>query len=232
MDRLIDIIKEFTPSEIIKIEEKDRQFKALKRLNAKIEDKTLFLKLIVINALLSYQLQTKGEKYWENFSLHFSETPYIEAFYPFLKKYNKRLFSRKIERFQKSLHCLRRWRGDYYCKNLTLFVKEMARCMGQKEDAKTIVFSAKMLLYGCRIVLKENILAPQGIFIPLDNRIKKISNRKEFWKKVEEETGIPLLHIDSILWVTMGIDEREIEEFPLPLREKLKKLKEFLYAII
>ncbi len=225
---LTEILKTFTLKEILLLEKQDRQFLALKRLSEKIKDPENFLKLVVTNALLSYQLQTKGETYWENFSMYFSQNPNLEAFPIFLRKFNKRLLDAKIKRFKKILLCIEKIDLLSRCSNLKEFIEEISGCLKQKEDAKTVVFSAKMLLYGCRLVKNEDILAPFGIFIPMDSRIQKLNKDKIFWKSIEKKTDIPLLHIDSILWITMGMDEEEIKRLPFSLQKKVQILKTLL----
>jgi len=62
-------LKNYTLEDAIKIEQQDRQFLALKKL---YENKTfsdeIYILLVVINALISFQLSWKGEDYWEEFS--------------------------------------------------------------------------------------------------------------------------------------------------------------------
>ena len=81
---LLKLLKSFTEEEIKLLESKDRQYRALKKLFSAVREPELFLKLVVINALLSYQLQMKGEDYWETFSRFFSENPNPENFEEFL----------------------------------------------------------------------------------------------------------------------------------------------------
>ncbi len=231
-EKLEELLKTFTLQEIRILEGRDRQFLALKKLFGNIKEPEIFLKLVVANALLSYQLQTKGEIYWENFSTYFSQHPNLEAFPAFLEKFNKRLLSAKIKRFKKILPCIEKENLFMCCENLRQFIENISKCLKQKKDAKTIVFSAKMLLYACRLAKNKEITAPLGIFIPMDSRIQKLTKDKNFWLNIESQIGISLLHIDSILWITMGANKEEIEKLPYPLQEKVQKLKEFIYGII
>ncbi len=228
MEILTDILKNFSKKDILILEEKDRQFQALKRLYSSIRDRELFCKLVTTNALLSYQLQTKGEAYWENFSLYFSIKPFYNNFPDFLKIYNKRLLNAKLKRWTKVKDCIEGMSICKYCKNIVRYVEKISTCLNQRKDAKTIVFSAKMLLYGCRIVEDKSLMAPFEIFIPIDSRISKINKEKIFWENLSLKTGIPLIHIDSILWVIMGLSYEEVEKLGEGLKEKAKKLKEYL----
>jgi DNA-(apurinic or apyrimidinic site) lyase len=104
--------------------------------------------------------------------------------------------------------------------------------MGQKENDKTIVFSIKIFGYGLRII-GYKIIFPFEIFIPIDNRIGKISKDKKFWIELSKKVNIPLLHIDSIIWITMGMNNEEIEKIDnKELREKIIELKNYLDNII
>ena len=87
----------------------------------------------------------------------------------------------------------------------------------------------KILFYAYRIIKNKFIPFPKGVMIPLDVRIKKINESKEFWKNLEKETNISLLHIDSIIWITDGLKESEIKSIEnISLKNKIKKLKELL----
>lgn len=233
LDKLSKKIEEFSLQEILDLESYDRQFIALKNLwyHIKDKDKEKFLKLIIINALLSYQLHMKGEEYWENFSLYFSKDKDIEDFEDFLKTYNKRLINAKLKRLEKINSYLKDKKVLYSCSNLPLFINDLALYLNQKKDAKTLVFTAKMLLYGCRIINNSPITAPYETFIPIDSRLKKISDKREFWEKLSKKTNIPLLHIDSLFWITMGLNKEEMKKIKNPLRKKIESLKNFLEEI-
>ncbi|HBA44637.1 TPA: hypothetical protein DEG21_03950 [Patescibacteria group bacterium] len=72
-DKLIEILSKYKIEDIIELERKDRQFIAIKSLFESLENKSYFLSLIVTNALLSYQLSSSGEEYWEEFCQFASE---------------------------------------------------------------------------------------------------------------------------------------------------------------
>ncbi|HIP86180.1 MAG TPA: N-glycosylase/DNA lyase, partial [Aquifex sp.] len=58
-NQLYEVLKEFTLEDALLLETYDRQYKALKRLHRELKNNELFLKLVVVNALLSYQLPNK-----------------------------------------------------------------------------------------------------------------------------------------------------------------------------
>jgi DNA-(apurinic or apyrimidinic site) lyase len=85
-----------------------------------------------------------------------------------------------------------------------------------------------MFIYACRIATGGELGAPFEIEIPLDVRLRKIAPSLEFWRNLSREVNIPPLHLDTLVWVTMGADKRSLENLPPELKEKVVKLKEVL----
>jgi N-glycosylase/DNA lyase len=56
MEKLYNKLKEYSISDAIKIEESDRQYIALKKLLKNIQNKEIYLSLILANAIICYQL--------------------------------------------------------------------------------------------------------------------------------------------------------------------------------
>jgi len=232
-NKLFEILKEFNIDDVKEIEERlDKQYLALQNLYKNIKDPLLFLKLVLINSLLSYQLSMKGEDYWQRFSEFFSIKNKTEYFEEFLKKYNKRFLNSKLKRLNKLRSFFEKLslkEFDFFVESPHLYLQTLSNFLNQKKEDKTIVFSLKMLYYAYRIIKNEFKPFPKGVMIPLDNRIKKISNNKEFWKSFERAIEFSLLHIDSIIWVTKGLKKEEIKKIRNEsLKNKIKKLKEIL----
>jgi DNA-(apurinic or apyrimidinic site) lyase len=229
MESLLSVLGKFSPSDIDEIEKRDRQYRALKKLFEKIRDKELFFKLVVLNALLSYQLQTKGETYWENFSKFFSENPSIDKFPEFLSKFNRRFLQAKLRRFKRAKECVNSIFEKYSLKdlgeNLSILVEELSKCLKQKKDSKTVVFSAKMFMYGYKIVFGKEPKNLEGIEIPLDSRLKKIFPELKTWRELSSKLKIPPIKLDALVWVPMGLRKRDLDEYPEELREKILELK-------
>ncbi len=220
-EKLIKNLKKYNIKDIIKMEEKDRQFLAIKQLYKNIKNSNYFLPLIITNALLWYQLSSKWENYWEefcyevlnfNFKKDFSVFEIEEFFKNFLpkSKWNKRLLNIKISRIKKILLFLDEFIGkeEIYYENILQFQEVLAKFMKQKNDAKTIVFSIKMFHYWARLKFKKFIPIPFEIAIPIDSRIKKLTKKynnlwlstKDFWFFVSKKVNIPILHLDTFLW--------------------------------
>ena len=231
-EKLIKILAEFTSNDIKIIEENDSQYLSLEKLHKHIKNDELFIKLTVINALMSYQLQATGEIYWDNFSNFFSDrAKTLNDFEEFISLYSKRLINLRKKRLQKVLTCMKSFSFDemmHFFDNTLNFIEQISQCLKQKRESKTVVFSAKMLLYTYKIITKKMVTPDFGIMIPLDLRIKKISDEMEFWRNVEKKTSIPLLHIDSILWITMGMQIDGLSTLNKKLTGNILILKEYL----
>jgi len=66
VNKLKCIIKSLGIESARLIEEKiDLQYIYLKNLKERLDNDELFLKLIILNALVSYQLSTTGERWWK-----------------------------------------------------------------------------------------------------------------------------------------------------------------------
>ncbi|ASJ12128.1 N-glycosylase/DNA lyase [Thermococcus thioreducens] len=203
------------------IEEKvDLQFDALKNLHDNLGDNELFIKLVIANSIVSYQLSAKGEQWWWEFSRYFSENPpkgsIADAYAEFLpgSRTNRRLVEGKVRRLEKlepfleslGLPALK----GYYFWRMAGLRDDLASALNSKRSAKTVVFAVKMFGYAGRIVFGEFVPYPMAIEIPDDVRInaytKRFTNEPpvSFWGRIAEQTGIPPLHIDSILWPVLG----------------------------
>jgi DNA-(apurinic or apyrimidinic site) lyase len=233
---LFETLREFTLEDAFKVEKNDRQYQALERLYKSLKEKELFFKLVLTNALLSYQLSMKGERYWETFAEYFSDGKTLKDFGEFLKKYNNRFLNGKLKRFEKISKLFEGLTlNDFknFCENPEELLNFLSRGLNQKRDAKTLVFAVKMFIYACRIAGFKHAVAPFGMDIPLDVRLQKISADRTFWKKLAEEVGIPPLHLDAIIWTTMGASEKDLETLDdRVLKEKLKKLKKVLDNLV
>ncbi len=230
-ERLKEILRELGIECARTIEEKvDLQFSALLHLRESLEDDETFIRLVIANALISYQLNATGEEWWQEFSEYFSRNPPGEsiknAYAEFLRtsRTNRRLITGKLKRLQRVETFLReltlREMENYY-RNMSGFRNDLAGVLSSKRTAKTIVFSVKMFGYACRIVFGHFIPYPMEVEIPDDVRINAYTRRFTdappviFWNRLARDVGIPPLHIDSILWPVLG---KHAE-----VRERLKK---------
>jgi len=214
---LISILKAFSLEDVLIFEEKyDEQYKAIKHLAFFQENPDLTNIIVLLNALVSYQLNCFGEDYWWEFSNYFSRVKIsspIEDMISFLKRSscNKRLLDVKISKLKGSRIIVETIRNNTrkYAEDLLTLWRIIYTSLKMKREAKTVVFSIKMFNYSTRITFGKRFIIPFEIPIPLDSRILKITyslgvkgNEIEFWHNISKEVGIPPLHLDSLLWVS------------------------------
>jgi DNA-(apurinic or apyrimidinic site) lyase len=228
VERLKEILSELGLECARTIEEKvDLQFDALRHLRENLGDDETFIKLVIANSLVSYQLSGKGEDWWWEFSKYFSDNPpgesIVGAYRRFLpgSRTNRRLTAGKIRRLERLEPFLSRLDikdlKNYYFRGMPRLRDELAGVLNSKRDAKTIVFAVKMFGYAGRIAFGRFAPYPMEIEIPEDVRIKAYTKRftneppSSFWSRIGKETGIPPLHIDSILWPLL-VGKRKVQE--------------------
>lgn len=72
MNKLYKLLKDYSIEDALNIEKNDLQYKSLEKLYENIQNKELFLSLILANSIVCYQLSSTWENYWEEFSNYFS----------------------------------------------------------------------------------------------------------------------------------------------------------------
>lgn len=219
MKNLYEKLKNWTLEDAKKIEETDRQFLALQRLEKSFENKEFYLALIISNAIICYQLSGTGEKYWEEFSEYFvsgnfqpKKEDVLNELAKFIRqsKNNKRFVEAKIQRLQKLNPFLDNfwWNARNYYDNMLKLRDDLAKTMGQKSDAKTIVFAVKMFYYWAKNIYGDKTF-PKEISIPIDSRLTNLFEKykgnytdiNKFYLDLSEKLNIPMLHLDAVLWV-------------------------------
>lgn len=217
MQKLYDKLKNYSLDDVLKLEETDRQFIALKSLENNIENKDLYLSLIILNSIICYQLSGTWEKYWEEFSEYFSDKKInkeniIFELCEFIKnsKNNKRFVDTKIKRLEKLRDFVNsfEWKSLFYYKNMIVLRDELAKIMKQKIDAKTIVFAVKMFGYWARNIYDFEIY-PLDLFIPLDSRLTNLFEKyrweyfdiNSFYLDLSKKLSIPMMHLDWLVWI-------------------------------
>ncbi|AEF96815.1 N-glycosylase/DNA lyase [Methanotorris igneus] len=231
IEELKSILKELGIDTAKELEENvDLQYLYLKNLQKNLKDDELFIKLVILNALVSYQLSSTGELWWKEFSNYWSEIEIKDDIFKEYKDFlvnckgNRRLLNAKMKRIDKIEPFLKNLGiGDIkkYYKNMNVFRNHLANQLKTKKESKTIVFTVKMFGYASRISFNKFIPYPMEIEIPKDSRIEKYTRKFtneepiKFWKKIGREINLPPLHIDSILWPVLGKSHE--------VRELLKK---------
>jgi len=218
MKELYNKLKKYSINDAVKIEESDRQYKALKNLYEDVDEKNIYLALIVSNSLICYQLSWKWEDYWEEFSYYFSnkkinKNNLLIELWVFIKqsKNNKRFIDTKIKRLDKLTIFINDLilNQEKYYENMLDLRNDLSKIMKQKKDAKTIVFAVKMFSYWARNIFKKINYFPEEINVPIDSRLIALFEKykweyEDIWKfylDLSKKLNIPELHLDALLWV-------------------------------
>lgn len=175
-------------------------------------------KLVMMNALISYRLSGKGEEHWEYFSKYFSRKRRGDLCAEFLDyiKSSPYLALGRSARVKRALSVCG-YEPDL--DNLLKTWKHLIIILNTNYDAKTIVFTIKMLNYVYVCCRGVDRALPSEIPIPVDYRVAKLTSclklvdlspeealrrHKEVqrvWDEVSRISGIPPLHIDTLLWL-------------------------------
>ncbi len=162
MQKLYNLLKNYTLQNALEMERQDPQYKSLEKLFKNLQDRNLFLWFIIANSIVCYQLSSTGEEYWEEFSENASGyfLGQIQGRFPssrkwqstqiiaFLKqflpnsKWNKRLLEVKIKRLTKLEIFLDDFldKINFYTNNLVILRDELASIMNQKKRCKNYRF--------------------------------------------------------------------------------------------
>jgi len=221
INELVEIFGHFDVEFAKYMEEKiDNQYLVLENLKNSMNNDEMFIKLVILNSIVSYQLCTTGELWWGEFSEYWSKNEVNndnlgEKYVNFLEnsKGNRRLLNVKIKRIEKVIPFLAKLNlldfKNYYS-NMEELLENLSKNLNSKKNAKTLVFAIKMFGYASRIVSNEFNPYPMEIEIPKDSRIEKYTIKFtdqdpiKFWNEISKITKIPPLHIDSIIWPVLG----------------------------
>ncbi|WP_456481288.1 N-glycosylase/DNA lyase [Methanopyrus sp.] len=202
------------------IEERvDVQYRAIEALAESLPPIDV-VRLTVANALVSYQLSSAGEDWWREFSDYFRERrpgDIVREYAQFLPRSrgNRRLVRQKLRRLRRAKTFLEglSWRDvESYYRDMNRLRLDLARTLDADPESKTIVFAVKMFGYALRTITGRFRPYPFEIPIPVDVRVERVTRRitdddpRSYWSSVARRTGIPPLHLDSVLWVGTSRD--------------------------
>ncbi|MEL9991024.1 MAG: N-glycosylase/DNA lyase [Thermoproteus sp.] len=216
-EEIVELLRRIGPEAILALEKRDPQYLAICKLcRARGEEDTA--RLAMLNALVSYRLAGKGEEHWEYFAEFFSRRRSRDICEEFLE-YLKASPYLALARNAKIKRTLKACRYEPDLEDLTKTWRDLAALVGADTESKTIVFAIKILNYVYICCRGTERLLPMEIPIPVDYRVAKLSaclgliraspeealrrarEVQEAWNKVAKESGIPPLHIDTLLWL-------------------------------
>lgn len=166
------------------LEENDPQYTAIRRIIDKHGCSYAALAAIA-NALVSYQLSTRGEIYWTRFAEHIAgesltsirDLYSVHRGFLALTPYNRIGLEYKIRRlhiFYNSILSSQLYHEPLaYCGMLDKLVSILARIYRVNVESKTIVFAGKMYYYVCKGCGVEDVAG--NIPIPVDRRIAYVT---------------------------------------------------------
>lgn len=138
--------------------------KILQSMHDNIEDKAVFLPLVIANAIIWYKLSHEDEVYWMNFSqktihsnIHSLKDIYM-FFIDFLPQSSqfKKSYQRKIEHLREFDSFLEEffYKQKYYFKNPDDFTKHLNRCITGIPNPKVWEFCSEVFKIASEIRFK------------------------------------------------------------------------------
>lgn len=245
-------LREMGPAPILRLEEFDPQYDAVRSV-VEVLGKGGAMVVTLLTAISTYRLAMRAEDYWMCFSNYLkgkstsvaSVGDAVEAAIGFLKSCpGARIqLDAKIRRVRRAataamdlLSLLLKDPGRLIEVHGSL-VQRLAKGLGQKPNAKTVVFAVKMAYYAYR---ERGISEPVPIHIPVpvDVRVacssyssglvdvpsyrdvvRDPSPAQEGWSIASRVSGIPEIHLDALAW-SLGAIARD-EPNPAPVMERL-----------
>ncbi len=196
----------------------DEQYAAISHL-VRSTDPNTAARVVLSAALVSYQLSGTGEAWWWEVARWFSERrvdDVSDAFRAFLpgSKNNRRFVNAKLRRLERARPLVESLTAED-CGDFLDLWRRVYTVMRAQPGAKTVVFAVKMCGYAWRAWSGDFRPFPMEIPIPADRRVEHITKRlggedpRAFWQRVAEASGVPPLHIDSVIWVAWNPEKRE-----------------------
>ncbi|NPA05034.1 MAG: N-glycosylase/DNA lyase [Crenarchaeota archaeon] len=191
--------------------------------------------IMAANALISYRLMGRGEDYWMEYARWMvrQKTPSTGAElvklvkeFLFSSRINRAARRHKASRLEKAEPVLDRLlrRPESY-RDLGVLVVELRQRLPARGPGKTIFFAAKMAYYAFSVLgVKADISSIDSI--PVDRRVALITSSSmmvdarpeeltvrgwgsviEAWRGVSKHSRIPVLQIDTLIWLPLPRSE-------------------------
>lgn len=246
VERLGSTLARLGPEPVLRLEESDPQYVAV-RGAAEALGKGAAMVVVILVSVSTYRLAMRAEEYWMCFSNYArrvrvaSVADAVAVAEGFLKSCPgaRVQLEAKLRRVRRAAAAA----GDLLKRLLSnpeglvesyeALVQRLARGLGQKPNAKTIVFSVKMAYYAYREPGSTRPV-PITVPIPVDVRVacstyssgiveapgyreivKTPEPAQEAWSRVSRISGIPEIHLDALAWTAGGI----VRDSPEPARD-------------
>ncbi len=230
---------------ILALEKKDPQYLSICSLCRRRGERET-ARLVMMNALISYRLAGKGEEHWDYFSKFFAQRRRDDICAEFLEYVRTSPYlavgrDARIRRVSK----ICRYEPDL--DDLVKTWKNLINILNADDDAKTIVFTIKMLNYVYICCRGVDRMLPYEIPIPVDYRVARLTaclglvdippeealrrwkDVQRVWNEVAQISGIPPLHIDTLLWLAGRVALYGDRTYDIP-NEFLELIKRFCHS--
>lgn len=216
-EELVELLRRVGLSRILAIEKRDPQYLAVCRVcENRGTDETA--RLVMLNALISYRLTGKGEEHWMYFADFFSTRRNIDIckeFFEYISKSPYLILNRNARMSRVRKACGIKPDIDDLIKTWN----KLALTLDVDPNSKTVVFALKMLNYVYMCCRGVDRPVPFEIPIPVDYRVARMTSClgliamapeeamrryreiQTVWRRIAEASGIPPLHIDTLLWL-------------------------------
>ncbi|MEZ0319081.1 MAG: N-glycosylase/DNA lyase [Pyrobaculum sp.] len=216
VEEVVNALNKFGIESIIQLETRDPQYAAVCGV-VRRHGEEVGARLAMLNALVSYRLLGRGEEHWKYFSQHFQQEveDVCKSFLTYLETspYLRLGVENKKRRILKTCNYI----PDL--ENLKNTLLTLSKLLQSEPDQKTLVFTLKILNYAYSCSRGAVRLLPMDVPIPVDFRVASLSwcaglvdmapreamrryrEVQAVWNEIAQLTGIPPLHIDTVLWL-------------------------------
>jgi len=214
---IIEVFRRLGVEAVLRLEKRDPQYDAVCNV-VRRHGEEVGARLSMLNALISYRLTGKGEEHWQYFGRYFSQREVADVCRDFLAYVEASPYLRiGVDARKRRVAKTCRYQPDL--ENLLNTLKDLSILLRTNPYQKTLVFSIKILNYVYICSRGVERLLPFDIPIPVDFRVARLTwcagliedppaeamrRQKDVqvvWSRIAEESGIPPLHIDTILWL-------------------------------
>ena len=236
--RVVEALGTLGLGAILELEKRDPQYIAVCRV-WEAQGEEVCASLSMLNALVSYRLSGKGEEHWQFFGDYFSRQRVTDVCTQFLAYLRASPFL-KIGREARERRVRKVCGYRPNLENLLETWRRMSALLDVDPGQKTVVFAVKILNYVYRCSRGVERVLPMEIPLPVDYRVahltwcaglidvppdvamRQYKAVQAVWNRVAEVSGIPPLHIDTVLWLAGRILHGEnIHNIPLKIIDAL-----------
>ena len=214
---VVEVFRRLGIGTILQLERRDPQYVAVCDV-VKKHGEEVGARLAMLNALVSYRLAGRGEEHWQYFGRYFSQRGVTDVCRDFLVYLETSPFLKiGVEARRRRVAKVCRYSPDL--ENLLNTLRGLSTLLDVYPHQKTLVFSIKILNYAYMCSRNVDRPLPFEIPIPVDFRVAHLTwcaglidmppaeamrrqrDVQAVWSRVAEESGVPPLHIDTVLWL-------------------------------